>query len=172
MCRRDRADLYSLRSSCTLSLRSGARINLYSPSLSGTLALHHMSSVIDRLNDMPPLPQRTPAPRHTGRYVLLLVIILLVANAIVGERGLVALFRANQAHASQQLIINALHAENGRLRRYAQALAADPRVIAEVARRELGLLKPGEQLFILRDTEGAPPPTSPDAAREPAPSTP
>jgi cell division protein FtsB len=131
-----------------------------------------MGSVIDRLNDLPPLPQRTPAPRHTGRYVLLLVTILLIANAIVGERGLVALFRANKAHASQQLIINALHAENGRLRRYAQALAAEPRVIEEVARRDLGLLRPGEQLFILKDTEAPPFPASPDAAPEPTPTTP
>ena len=131
-----------------------------------------MGSVIDRLNDLPPLPQRTPAPRHTGRYVLLLVTILLIANAIVGERGLVALFRANKAHSSQQLIINALHAENGRLRRYAQALAAEPRVIEEVARRDLGLLRPGEQLFILKDTEPPPFPASPDAAPEPTPTTP
>lgn len=131
-----------------------------------------MGSVVDRLNDMPPLPQRTPAPRHTGRYVLLLVTILLVANAIVGERGLVALFRANQAHASQQLFINALHAENERLRRYAQALAGEPRVIEEVARRDLGLLKPGEQLFILKETEAPPLPQPADAAPEPTPATP
>lgn len=131
-----------------------------------------MGSVVDRLNDMPPLPQRTPAPRHTGRYVLLLVTILLVANAIVGERGLVALFRANQAHANQQLFINALHAENERLRRYAQALAGEPRVIEEVARRDLGLLKPGEQLFILKETETPPLAQPADAAPEPTPATP
>ena len=135
-------------------------------------AIHNMGSVVDRLNEMPPLPQRTPAPRHTGRYVLLLVAILLVANAIVGERGLVALFRANQEHARQQQVIDALHAENGRLHRYAQALAGEPRVIEDVARRELGLMKPGEQLFILRDTEAAPAPAPPEPDPHPAPATP
>ena len=133
-----------------------------------------MGSVIDRLNEMPPLPQRTPAPRHTGRYVLVLVTILLVANAIVGERGLVALFRANQEHARQQQVIDALHAENGRLQRYAQALADEPRAIEDVARRELGLMKPGEQLFILRDTEAAraPAPAPPQPDPDPAPPLP
>lgn len=125
-----------------------------------------MDSVVDRLNELPPLPKRTPAPRHTGRYVLVLVTILLVANAVVGESGLVALFRANKAHARQQQVIDALHLENERLRRYAQALADDPRAIEDVARRELGLLRPGEQLFILRDTEArrtpAPPVSDPD----------
>ena len=47
-----------------------------------------MSSPIDRLDELPPLPRRTPTPRRTGRYVLLLVTLLLVANAVVGERGL------------------------------------------------------------------------------------
>jgi len=128
-----------------------------------------MGSVVDRLNEMAPLPRRAPTPRRTGRYVLSLVTILLVANAIVGERGLVALFRANQEHARQQQVIDALRAENGRLHRYTLALSAEPRIIEDVARRELGMTKPGEQLFIVKDTEAPPPldpPTvDPDAAR-------
>ena len=64
-----------------------------------------MSSPVDRLDELPPVPRRTPAPRRTGRYVLLLVTILLVANAFVGERGLLALLRANKAHARLQQVI-------------------------------------------------------------------
>ncbi len=150
----------------------GVRPDLYSAPLSGNADTHTMGSVIDRLNELPPLPQRTPAPRRTGRYVLLLVTILLVANAIVGERGLVALFRANQEHARQQLVIDALRAENGRLHRYAQALSDDPRVIEDVARRELSMIKPGEQLFIVKDSEAAPLPAPPDEDTASAPATP
>jgi len=119
---------------------------------------------VDYFNGLPSVPQRTPAPRHTGRYVLSLVTILLVANAIVGERGLVALFRANQAHSSQQLIIDALHAENGRLRRYAPAPTTDPRTVEDVARLELGMLSPGEILFTVKTSIAAsdPPMTSLD----------
>ncbi len=111
-----------------------------------------MSSPIDRLDELPPLPRRTPTPRRTGRYVLLLVTMLLVANAFVGERGLVALFRANQAHARLQQTIDMLRAENSRLHRYARALTDEPRFVEELARRELGMISPGEQLFIVRTT--------------------
>ena len=111
-----------------------------------------MSSPVDRLDELPPLPRRTPAPRRTGRYVLLLVTILLVANAVVGERGLLALLRANQAHARLQQIIDTLRDDNGRLHRYVEALRNEPRAIADLARRELNMVRPGEQLFVVRTT--------------------
>ena len=111
-----------------------------------------MSSPIDRLDQLPPLPRRTPTPRRTGRYVLMLVTVLLVANAFVGERGLVALFRADQADARLQQIIDTLRTENGRLHRYVEALTDESRFIEDLARRELGMISPGEQLFIVRTT--------------------
>ncbi len=111
-----------------------------------------MSSPVDRLDELPPLPRRTPTPRRTGRYLLLLVAMLLVANALVGERGLVALIRANKAHAQLQQVIDALRADNSRLHRYAEALTEEPRVIEEIARGELGMISPGEQLIVVRTT--------------------
>ena len=129
-----------------------------------------MSSPIDRLDELPPLPRRTPTPRRTGRYVLLLVTLLLVANAVVGERGLVALLRANQAHARLQQVIDTLRDDNSRLHRYVEALRDEPRFIADLARRELGMIRPGEQLFIVRTTTApadarvAPPPDTRPAA--------
>ena len=122
-----------------------------------------MSSPIDRLNELPPLPRRTPTPRRTGRLVLLLITMLLVANAVVGERGLIALLRANKAHARLQQIIDTLRADNGRLHRYAEALTDEPRFIEDLARRELDMISPGEQLIIVRTTtasaaHGAAPP--------------
>ena len=90
--------------------------------------------------------------RGHGRYVLLLVTILLVANAVVGERGLLALLRANQAPARLQQIIDTLRDDNSRLHRYVEALRDEPRFIADLARRELGMIRPGEQLFIVRTT--------------------
>jgi cell division protein FtsB len=41
--------------------------------------------------------------------------------------------------------------ENARLRDEARRLREDPRTIEEIARRELGLIKPGEKLFIIKD---------------------
>ena len=111
-----------------------------------------MSSPIDRLDELPSLPRRTPTPRRTGRYVLLLVTLLVLANAFVGERGLIALLRANQAHARLQQVIDTLRADNSRLQRYAEALTDEPRVIEDLARGELGMISPGELLIIVRTT--------------------
>ena len=111
-----------------------------------------MSSPIDRLDELRPLPRRTPTPRRTGRYMLLLVTLLLVANAFVGERGLIVLLRANQAHARLQQVIDTLRADNRRLQRFAEALTDEPRVIEDLARGELGMISPGEQLIIVRTT--------------------
>ena len=84
--------------------------------------------------------------------MLLLVTILLVTNAVIGERGLVALLRANQAHAPLQQVIDALRIDNRQMHRYVEALRDEPRYIADLARRELGMIRPGEQLFIVRTT--------------------
>jgi cell division protein FtsB len=124
---------------------------LYFASVSGTLR-KTMASPVDRLNELPPLPRRTPTPRRSWRYVLVLVTVVLIADAFFGERGLVALYRANQEHAELQGTIDALRAENGRLQRYAHALTSEPRFLEEVARGELGLIRPGEQLFTVRTT--------------------
>jgi len=41
--------------------------------------------------------------------------------------------------------------ENAVLRDRARRLAVDPNAIEEVARRDLGLIKPGERVFIIKD---------------------
>jgi len=43
--------------------------------------------------------------------------------------------------------------ENAELREMARRLREEPNAIEEQARRELGLIKPGEMLFIIKDIE-------------------
>ena len=50
-----------------------------------------------------------------------------------------------------------MRAENQRLREQARRYREDPATIEELARKDLGLIKPGEKLFIIRDL----PPTAP-----------
>ena len=59
--------------------------------------------------------------------------------------------------AGQELVvaIDRMKAENARLREEARRLRTDPATIEAVARRELGLLKPGELLFIIKDARPA-----------------
>jgi len=142
-----------------LQLRPRARTKATVPRLSevvyvGTYCLIYrgMNPAADHFDKLTPLPRRTPPPRRTGRYALLLITILLVANAFVGERGFVTLFRTGEKHAQLQQVIDTLRDENSRLYRYVNALKNEPRFIEELARRELGLIHPGEHFFIVETT--------------------
>ena len=92
-----------------------------------------------------------PRARRVFHFLLLFVTCLLVANALVGERGLVDTFKARQEYRTLAAEIARWRAENTELRELARRLSDDPAAIEEIARRELGLIKPGELVFILRD---------------------
>lgn len=121
------------------------------------------SSPVDTLNDLPPLPRKTPASRRSWWYALLLVCVLLVANALVGDRGLLALFRANEEHSQLQSAIDTIRIENAQLHGYVRALRDKPSLVENLARQELGLIKQGEQVFIIKTV---------DEPTEPTPQTP
>lgn len=89
--------------------------------------------------------------RRVARYVLGFVTVVLVIDAIVGEKGLLALLKARRDfHAVEQSLQRARR-ENTQLREDARRLREDPTAVEELARKELGLIKPGEKLFIIRD---------------------
>jgi cell division protein FtsB len=102
-----------------------------------------------------PAPKRrTPKPkppaykRRIVHLLLLFVASVIVVDGLVGDRGLLAMLRARQEYDALSASIARQRAENARLRE-------DPTTIEEIARRELGLIKPGERVFILKDV---PPP--------------
>ncbi|HSK10800.1 MAG TPA: septum formation initiator family protein [Vicinamibacterales bacterium] len=84
------------------------------------------------------------------------VTLVLVINALVGDRGLMETLRARRQHQELVLAIERLRAENQRLREEARRLKSDPATIEALARQELGLIRPGELLFIIRDGKPAP----------------
>ena len=93
--------------------------------------------------------------RRIVRLLLLFVASVTVVDGLVGDRGLLAMLRARQEYDALSASIARQRAENGRLRETARRLREDPTAIEEIARRELGLIKPGERVFILKDV---PPP--------------
>ncbi len=109
-----------------------------------------MHPVIDRLDGLPPLPRRTPNPRRPQGYLLLLVTAVLLANAIIGNSGLFATARANREQAQLQKALDTLRSENRRLHRHVEALTSERHLLEDVARRELGMIRPGERLFVVR----------------------
>jgi len=76
---------------------------------------------------------------------------VIVVDGLVGDRGLLAMLRARQEYDALSASIARQRAENARLRETARRLREDPAAIEEIARRELGLIKPGERVFILKD---------------------
>ena len=88
--------------------------------------------------------------------MLVLVGCVIVVDALVGEKGLLAMRKARQQYQALERSLVIEKADNVRLREETRRLREDPTAIEELARRELGLIKPGEKLFILKDV--APPP--------------
>ena len=79
------------------------------------------------------------------------VVCVLVMDALVGDQGLLATVRARKEYTELTADIARLRSENEALREEARRLREDPAAIEELARRELGLMSPGERLFIIKD---------------------
>lgn len=113
-------------------------------------------------DDTRPAPRRrTPKPptrnRRLVHLLLLFVALVIVVDGLVGERGLLAMLRARHEGDRLSATIARQRAENARLRDQARRLREDPTAIEEIARRELGLIKPGERVFIVKDVPPAKP---------------
>lgn len=102
---------------------------------------------------------RPPRTRRIVHLLLLFVASLIVVDALVGDRGLLAMLRARHEYDQLASVIDRERAENAQLRDEARRLRDDPSAIEEVARRELGLIKPGEKVFIIKTLPPAQPPS-------------
>jgi cell division protein FtsB len=101
--------------------------------------------------------RRTPASgaglrvRRVVWLLLMFVASVVMVDALVGERGLLAMLRTRHQHQELAAAVARQRAENARLREQVRRLTEDPATIEEIARRELGLIRPGETLFIIKD---------------------
>jgi cell division protein FtsB len=89
--------------------------------------------------------------RRVVQIVVVLVASIIIVDGLVGDRGLLAMLRAQHEYDELAASISRQRAENSRLRDQARRLREDPSAIEEIARRELGLIRPGERVFIVRD---------------------
>jgi cell division protein FtsB len=87
------------------------------------------------------------------RIVACLFAVVVIVDALVGDRGLLAMRRARKQYDAVAAAIAKQRAENDRLREEIRRLEDDPATIEELARRELGLIRPGEKVFIVKDLE-------------------
>lgn len=99
-----------------------------------------------------------PAPpsafkRRAVHLLLVFVTLVLVVDALVGEKGLMESLRARRQYRGLSASLDALRRDNERMHEEARRLREDPATIESVAREELGLMRQGEVLFIIKDAK-------------------
>lgn len=98
-----------------------------------------------------PRPSRRARSRTIAHALLFLAAAVIVLDALAGDRGLLAMLRVRREYQELAATVARAYAENARLGEQARRLREDPAAVEEVARRELGLMKPGEKVFIIKD---------------------
>lgn len=106
---------------------------------------------LKRSRKFQPKPGRPPLGPRVIRYVLTAVAFAIIIDGLFGERGIADTMKARQDYAALELYISRLKADNARLREQARGLKEDSAAIEAIAREELGLIHPGEILFIVKD---------------------
>ena len=88
---------------------------------------------------------------------LVFVAAALIVNALIGDRGLVAAVRARNEHDRLAASIAGLKRDNQRLAEAIRRLKHDPKAVEDVAREDLGLIRPGEVVFVIKDAPAVQP---------------
>ncbi len=89
--------------------------------------------------------------RSFVQLVLLLFAAAMVVDALVGDQGLLARRREQRRYEDMAATLARTKLENARRREEVQRLENDPRAIEDAARRDLGFIRRGEKVFILKD---------------------
>src|SRR5262245_34427473 len=85
----------------------------------------------------------------------IIVMVGLVVGSLFGDRGLLQLVSQRQRADALAREIDQLRSENSHLAAEIAALRRDPAAIERLAREELGLARPGETVFVIRDEPSA-----------------
>ena len=91
----------------------------------------------------------TQRPRR-GLILLLCFLGLLLLLSLLGDRSLFQLFRMVRVKADFEHQIETLKSENTLLRQEVEAMRRFPSRAEEIARRDLGLVRPGEIVYQFR----------------------
>jgi len=94
----------------------------------------------------------TSIVRRRGLQMLLIfVTLVLIVDALIGDKGLTESMNARRQYQELHASLYRLRQENATLREDMRRLTEDPATIESLARQELGLIKPGEIVFILKN---------------------
>jgi cell division protein FtsB len=97
----------------------------------------------------PVAPSRRSSP--WTRRLLVFVSCVLLLDALFGDKGLTETLRARQDLRRASANLDNLTRENAAMREQVRRLQNDPAAIEAVARKDLGLVRRGEILIVLKD---------------------
>jgi len=100
-------------------------------------------------------PQFSILRRRGLQLLLVFVTLVLVIDALIGDKGLTESMNARRQYREVQASLDQLRRDNTALREEMRRLNEDPATIESLARQELGQIKPGEIVFILKDLKEA-----------------
>jgi cell division protein FtsB len=89
--------------------------------------------------------------RRAATLASFIALVALVVAALFGDRGVLHLMQQKQRAETLAREIDDLRAENQRLAAEIVSLKADPGAIERLAREQLGLARPGETVFLIRE---------------------
>jgi cell division protein FtsB len=89
--------------------------------------------------------------RKAAVIASLLALIALLVGSFFGDRGVLQLMAQRKKAELLQQQLQDLRSENERLAYEIASLRSDPRAIEKLAREQLGLARPGETVFIVRE---------------------
>jgi len=91
-------------------------------------------------------------------YAVLVVSTILMVNALVGDHGYLATIRGQRDADTLLEQIDKVKQQNRQLADLTYRIKHDPAALEEAARRDLGLIKPGETVIIEHDDQPSPTP--------------
>jgi len=83
----------------------------------------------------------------------IIVVVGLLVGSLFGDRGLLQLVSQRERADALAREIEQLKADNFHLAADIMALRRDPAAIEKIAREELGLARPGETVFVIREED-------------------
>jgi cell division protein FtsB len=85
------------------------------------------------------------------RRLLVFVTCALLLDALIGEKGLAETIKARRDRQLAAAAVETARRENATLQQQVELLRRDPATIEAIARRDLGLMRPGEILIVVKD---------------------